>query len=401
MSRTSPPTDQESHCRQDEAALRSAARSLLRATDRESVYQRAVEQAHDVSGVDDAVVYVPNESNDALLPVVRAAGQSADLAPITDEESAAWYAFDAGTVAGQEAGAATALFAPAADHALLAVTGDGTENVPLVPFVRELAAHVAAALDGLGSDDETSLRQVAELQRQKAKLKRRDAERQEFVRMFVHDLRNPLNAANACVELAEMSEEPTDQLSDLRAIHERMSDLVDDLLTLTQDDAVAEQMGPVSPSTVATDAWTTVGTEQTDGDARLVVDEEMPRVRADEKRLRTLFENVLSNAVEHGGGDVTVRVGSLDDGFYVADDGVGISSADHEEVFESGYSTDADGTGLGLAIVRRIADDHGWRVEMTDSRHGGARIEFSSVKTVTESQPTTDAARRDEEDDHD
>lgn len=147
MSRTYLPTDQESHYRQDEIAHRSAAGSLLRATDRESVYQRVVEQAHDPSG------------------------------------------------------ATATLFVPAADHALLAVTGDGTANVPLVPFVRELAAHVAAALDGLGSDDETSLRQVAELQRQKAQLERRDAERQELVRVFVNGLRNPLSAANACVEL--------------------------------------------------------------------------------------------------------------------------------------------------------------------------------------------------------
>jgi len=44
----------------------------------------------------------------------------------------------------------------------------------------------------------------------------------------------------------------------------------------------------------------------------------------DRSRLRQLLENLLRNAVEHGGENVTVTVGNLPDGFYVADDGPGI-----------------------------------------------------------------------------
>ena len=44
-------------------------------------------------------------------------------------------------------------------------------------------------------------------------------------------------------------------------------------------------------------------------------------VLAETSRLRTLFENRFRNAVEHGGGSVTVSVGELSDGFYVEDDG--------------------------------------------------------------------------------
>jgi signal transduction histidine kinase len=398
MSRISPQTDRASHRRYDETLHRSLARSLLRATDRESVYECAVERAHDVSGIDDIVAYVPDESGDALLPVVRAAGEPADIAPITDQ-SPPWHAFDAGTVTSRETEATRTVFAPAADRALLAVTGDGTEPVPLPSFGRELADDVAAALDGL-DDDGTDPRRVAELQRRNAQLERRDAERQELVRMFAHDLRNPLSAANACIELAAASDDPADQLSDLTAIHERMLDLVDDMMTLTKDDDITDEIRPVSPSEIAADAWTTVGAERGDGDSRLTVDDDRARLRADEERLRTLFENVLCNAVEHGGDDVTVRVGSLDDGFYVADDGVGIPAEDREQVLESGYSTDADGTGLGLAIVRRIADDHGWCVDVTTSRHDGARIEFRGVETAASGTDATtaDASRRDEED---
>jgi signal transduction histidine kinase len=45
---------------------------------------------------------------------------------------------------------------------------------------------------------------------------------------------------------------------------------------------------------------------------------------------------------------VTVTVGVLDDGFYVADDGEGIPGSEREEVLAAGYSTTESGTGLGL-----------------------------------------------------
>jgi len=78
---------------------------------------------------------------------------------------------------------------------------------------------------------------------------------------------------------------------------------------------------------------------------------------------------------------VTVRVGSLSDGFYVEDDGVGIPAEQRESVFEAGWSTDSDGTGFGLAIVKQIARAMGWKVSVTASDEGGARFEFRNVVT--------------------
>jgi nitrogen fixation/metabolism regulation signal transduction histidine kinase len=90
------------------------------------------------------------------------------------------------------------------------------------------------------------------------------------------------------------------------------------------------------------------------------------------------------DAPEHGppdDGSVTVVVGDLADGFYVADDGVGIPPAKREEVFESGYSS-GDGTGLGLSIVRQVAREHGWDVALTESDAHGARFEFTGVEST-------------------
>jgi signal transduction histidine kinase len=97
-------------------------------------------------------------------------------------------------------------------------------------------------------------------------------------------------------------------------------------------------------------------------------------VEADPERLRELLENLLGNAVDHGGR--SVRVGATDEGFYVADDGPGVPPEEREQVFERSYTGDDGNTGLGLTIVRRIAEAHGWTVRVVESEDGGARFEL-------------------------
>ena len=80
------------------------------------------------------------------------------------------------------------------------------------------------------------------------------------------------------------------------------------------------------------------------------------------------------------GGDVTITVGTLSDGFYVADDGPGIPESEHERIFEAGYSTNDGGTGLGLTIVRDVVESHGWEIEVGESEAGGARFEITGVE---------------------
>lgn len=123
--------------------------------------------------------------------------------------------------------------------------------------------------------------------------------------------------------------------------------------------------------------WRNVDT----ADATLVTDIDRT-IRADEGRLRQLFENLIRNAVEHGGDDITVTVGELDTGFYVEDTGPGIPVDEREDVFEAGYSTQEDGTGFGLRIVERMIDAHDWKIHVTEGSEGGARFEITDVEAI-------------------
>jgi signal transduction histidine kinase len=89
------------------------------------------------------------------------------------------------------------------------------------------------------------------------------------------------------------------------------------------------------------------------------------------------------DSVEHSDDVVTVRVGPLEDGFYVEDDGEGIPEADRRRVFEAGYTTDEGGIGLGLTFIAQLAEIYDWNCDLTESDEGGARFEFSGVTTVS------------------
>ncbi|WP_082146639.1 sensor histidine kinase KdpD [Halostagnicola sp. A56] len=90
-------------------------------------------------------------------------------------------------------------------------------------------------------------------------------------------------------------------------------------------------------------------------------------------------EKDTSNAIEHGGSDVTVWVEPIESGFAVEDDGPGIPPADFDRIFEAGYSSERTGTGLGLSIVEQIAEAHGWSVRPTENSDGGARFEITDI----------------------
>jgi len=237
-----------------------------------------------------------------------------------------------------------------------------------------------------------------------------------------HDLRNPLDVAKAHLQAARETGDP-EHFESVADAHDRMEGIIRDVLTITREDSVVEPSEQVPIETAVTDAWRSVDTER----AALDLSDPLPTATADPDRLRRLFENLFRNAVEHGStsprpqagdgeavdsvehgstgnrtkpgdceeygsesddqssergdemapeNDVTITVGALADGFYVADDGPGIPPEERGLVFEPGYSTQDGGTGLGLAIVDRIVAAHGWEMTLTAADRGGARFEI-------------------------
>jgi PAS domain S-box-containing protein len=205
----------------------------------------------------------------------------------------------------------------------------------------------------------------------------RQIERLEtLAEVLSHDLRNPLNVAEANVEMMIDSGD-CDRLEAVDTAHDRMEALIDDALTLIHEGYEVEMTEPVELDGLVSDCWRHVQTEE--ATIRIARD---GVVYADPSRVKNLFENLFRNAIEHGGSDVTVRVGVTDDGFFVADDGPGIPEKHRDDVVEPGWTTDQEGTGLGLNIVSEIAVAHDWNLSVSESAEGGARFDFTGARSL-------------------
>ncbi|MFB6301464.1 MAG: PAS domain S-box protein [Haloferacaceae archaeon] len=217
-----------------------------------------------------------------------------------------------------------------------------------------------------------------ELQRRQAneRLNEQNEQLEQFASIVSHDLRNPLNVAVGRLDLA-MEECDSEHLDHVSQAHDRMRTLIDGLLQLALEGEELNETQQVDLRAFSEDCWRNVDTES----ATLVTDIDRT-IGADESRFRQLFENLIRNSVDHGGSNVTVTVGELEDGFYVEDDGPGIPEGERDDVFEAGYSTNAEGTGFGLSIVKQVCDAHDWGIRVTKGSDGGARFEITGVAFV-------------------
>lgn len=195
----------------------------------------------------------------------------------------------------------------------------------------------------------------------------------EFASKLQHELRNPLQILNGYLMLAQESEKPVHFEKCKKALN-RMERMINDILLIARGGDVEVEPESVGLPALLETSWAAISAP----DAQLEIETE-DRVSADRDLLHELIENLLRNAIEHGGTDVTITVGSLPDGFYIEDDGVGIPEDERDAVFEKGYSTSQLGTGFGLTIVAKIIDAHGWEIRVTEGTDGGARFEITGV----------------------
>lgn len=208
-------------------------------------------------------------------------------------------------------------------------------------------------------------------------LERQNDRLKEFTDIIAHDLRNPLNLIEGRLQqFRETGDEEHIEIIDETS--DRMARLVDDLLTVARQGMVVQDPIATDLKHVTATAWEAIGAPTTAS----MQYETVPPISADPDRVCELFENLLRNAVEHGGESVTVRVGPLDGGFYLEDDGPGINEDLREEVFNHGMSTVQDGHGYGLSIVRTIVNAHGWDVRLIEGEEGGARFEITGIEFV-------------------
>ena len=201
-----------------------------------------------------------------------------------------------------------------------------------------------------------------------ARLEELNALRERLVANVSHELRTPLTSVIGFLRTLERPDLELPDAERARLLHiarqeaERLAILVEDLLTLSRAErgALALTLEPVRVADVVERAARGFDFSE----RRLVV--EVPhglRVVGDADRLLQVLTNLLTNALRHGRGRITVAARS-DDGLVavsISDEGPGVAAPREPELFVpfARIGARGEGVGLGLAIARAIADAHG------------------------------------------
>ncbi|QLH76958.1 response regulator [Halosimplex rubrum] len=371
--------DAQSQYRQKQAIreLHNTARALIEASTAEEVANIAVDAVRDILDIPGNGLHLYDEAANGLDPVAwtdRTETLVGTPPTIGPGEGLAWKAYERGDPHvyddvstnsdrfSEDTPVRSQILLPLDDHGvhLLGATEPDAFDELDVSLAKTVATHTTAALDRVAREEE--------LARQNERLS-------TFASIVSHDLRNPLNVAITRLELAR-EECDCRYHEDIDRALDRTASLLDDLHAYAEAGSATLDPELVDLAGLCETSWRHVDT----GEATLVTETDQ-RVRADPSRLQELLGNLVRNAVTHGGDGVTVTVGDLPTGFYVADDGPGIPDDDRETVFERGYSTTEDGTGFGLAIVAELVTAHDWEIRATESDAGGARFEITGVDT--------------------
>ncbi|TMF61627.1 MAG: HAMP domain-containing histidine kinase [Chloroflexi bacterium] len=218
-----------------------------------------------------------------------------------------------------------------------------------------------------------------------------------FVADASHELRTPLTTIRGNVGLLLKRDDITGEdrmaaLNDIAGESERMSRMVQDLLTLARADAGYHlEKAPIDLLPIVQDVARQAHTLRPLRRIELLDGAPAP-VHGNADAIRQLLWILIDNAMNHTNPDGRIQVrlvpGSGAATLVVSDDGPGIPRQDLERIFERFYQSDAsrsgEGTGLGLAIARWIAQEHGGRVFAANNPQGGAAftVELPTPQTL-------------------
>jgi len=238
-------------------------------------------------------------------------------------------------------------------------------------------------------------------------LAKADRAKMAFLASMSHEVRTPLNAIIGFAEILNLGlhgeikgEKNKEYLEIIRTSGEHLLTVINDILNISKLDAgkmevFAEAMDPVE---VIAESVSMIETGARERSIRLITELESAIIVSDERIIRQILINILSNAVKFTapGGQVSVRAEALTDTYVVtvADTGVGMSTEEVDVALapfgqvHSNSQTTSVGTGLGLPLVNRFITLIGGRMTIRSAPGHGTSIKLEFPK-ATPNKPTS------------
>jgi heavy metal sensor kinase len=225
----------------------------------------------------------------------------------------------------------------------------------------------------------------------------------QFTADASHELRTPVTILMGETDLALNGllddQECRAALSSRREELQRMSRIIDDLLTLSQFDHSQQPLHrkPLDFSDLVIEVCEQQRNQAKSKGIELELTKTVPAMmEGDSSRLRQMVRNLLDNAIKYtpGGGKVSIELeksnGNLD--LRVSDTGIGIPRDDLPHIFDRFYRVDKartraeGGTGLGLSIVKQVVEAHGGQVSV-QSEVGNGTVLIVSLRGAKPGEP--------------
>ncbi len=236
-------------------------------------------------------------------------------------------------------------------------------------------------------------REIADKSRQ---LEVASQHKSEFLANMSHELRTPLNAIIGFSEVlgermfGELNEKQEEYLKDIHASGQHLLSLINDILDLSKIEAgrMELELTEFHLPTAIDNALTLIRERAGRRGIALhqTLDPHLGQIRGDERKIKQVLLNLLSNALKFTpeGGRVDVRA-SIADGMAeisVRDTGVGIAPEDQEAVFEEfrqvgTAARKVEGTGLGLTLCRKFVELHDGKIWVKSEVGVGSTFTFT------------------------
>jgi signal transduction histidine kinase/DNA-binding response OmpR family regulator len=237
-----------------------------------------------------------------------------------------------------------------------------------------------------------------EIQQKTADLDAASRHKSEFLASMSHELRTPLNAIIGFSEVllermfGDLNAKQDEYLTDILASGKHLLALINDILDLSKVEAGRMELDlSIFSLPEALEHSLSMFRERA---ARhgvtlgLEVDPRLDVIEADERKVKQILFNLLSNAEKFTkpGGRVELRARQTDDGMVevaVRDTGIGIAPEDQERIFEefrqAGTSADRahEGTGLGLALTKKFVELHSGTIRVESTLGEGSTFTFT------------------------
>src|SRR5262249_46807974 len=227
----------------------------------------------------------------------------------------------------------------------------------------------------------------------------------EFLANMSHELRTPLNAIIGYSELLEEEAGDLDggrlvpDLQKIAAAAKHQLSLINDILDLSKVEAgrMELELSDFDLPSAIDNALTLVRERATRRGITLgrAIGDRVGLIRADERKVKQVLLNLLSNALKFTPEAGRIHVGVTVNGelveVSVADTGVGVAHEDQEAIFEEFRQVGTadkkvEGTGLGLALARKFIELHGGRIWVKSQLGKGSTFTFTLPSAVRAEQ---------------